>query len=39
MPKCEGCSLHEICMPELSLRKTEIGIALIQLFQPDEPSL
>ena len=35
MPKCEGCSLHEICMPELSLRKNEIGTASAQLFKPD----
>ncbi len=31
--KCEGCSLHEICMPELSLRRTEIETAAAQLFQ------
>jgi CRISPR-associated exonuclease Cas4 len=35
LPKCEGCSLHEICMPELSLRNTEIGAAGAHLFQPD----
>lgn len=35
LPKCEGCSLHEICMPELSLRRTEIGTAGVNLFRPD----
>jgi CRISPR-associated exonuclease Cas4 len=35
LPKCEGCSLHEVCMPELSLRNAEIGIANTQLFQPE----
>ncbi|MDQ1469331.1 MAG: CRISPR-associated exonuclease Cas4 [Bryobacterales bacterium] len=33
MPKCEGCSLHEICMPELSLRSTEIEAASAHLFR------
>jgi len=35
MPKCEGCSLHEVCMPELSMRRTEIESAGAQLFQPE----
>jgi len=35
LPKCEGCSLHAICMPELSLRRAEIEMATSQLFQPD----
>jgi len=34
MPKCEGCSLHETCMPELSLRRPEIETATAELFQP-----
>jgi len=33
LPKCEGCSLHEICMPELSMRRTEIETAGAQLFE------
>jgi CRISPR-associated exonuclease Cas4 len=35
LPKCEGCSLHEICMPELSLRRPEITAAAARLFQPE----
>lgn len=35
MPKCEGCSLHEICMPELSIRRAEIAIAAMELFEPE----
>jgi CRISPR-associated exonuclease Cas4 len=34
MPKCEGCSLHEICMPELSHRRAEIEAARALLFEP-----
>lgn len=34
MPKCEGCSLHEICMPELSIRRSEIEAARKELFEP-----
>ena len=34
LPKCEGCSLHEVCMPELTLRRTEIDTANANLFSP-----
>lgn len=33
LPKCEGCSLHDICIPELSARRTEIADAHACLFQ------
>jgi CRISPR-associated exonuclease Cas4 len=32
LPKCEGCSLHESCMPELFGRRREIGSATATLF-------
>lgn len=35
LPKCEGCSLHAICMPELSLREAAIETAAADMFQTD----
>ena len=35
LPKCEGCSLHEICMPELSNRRSEIRAASARIFEPE----
>jgi CRISPR-associated exonuclease Cas4 len=35
MPKCEGCSLKGICLPELSQRAAMVTTARRALFEPD----
>jgi len=35
-PQCEGCSLHEVCLPELARSATAWRSAETRLFTPDE---